>query len=331
MGRGNLPAAKGFSRGFDRYEESFNENTDGADVIPPGLDEVLKEEGDAPLFLFVHHLFVHSPYIYGPPDCRRRFLDEDIRVPGLPVGLGDIEAEGPIGHDQAFWAGIDLSEPAHREHVLALYDGGVLFTDRIFQKLRDKLKASGRYDDALIVVFSDHGEEFYEHGGQGHGRLFAEHLLVPLLVKFPGGKHAGRIVDSSVRLVDIAPTVLEIAGVSGFQSEGLSFLPLLDGRGGYSPALVSYSAISPGSVRLEYEGFSYSNENGERLFSLKTDFAEQSDLSKSPPGLRGELKGKARAVNKVGEEYLEGMGSPPETAVSPGPELEKRLKALGYL
>ncbi|HOO77026.1 MAG TPA: sulfatase-like hydrolase/transferase [bacterium] len=333
VGKGNLPPFKGFSRGFDRYEESFDEFTDGSDVIPPGVDEVLRDaqQDPRPLFLFVHHLFVHAPYIYGPPEIRDRFLTDDIRVPGLPIEFGDVAAGGQtLSHDR-FWENIDISDPAHREHVLALYDGGILFADRIFQDLVGKLKKAGRYDNALIVLFSDHGEEFGEHGGREHGRLFVEHLLVPLIIKFPGAKFSGHVVSQPVRLIDILPTIFGVNGCSANNIEGKSLLGLLRDENRAPIPLISYSTCMPGCTRIEVWPYSYSDEGAERLFEIATDPGEQRDVGAALPERLEEFRRDAREQNLRKAAYVDRMGSSAGEPAPLDPDLKRRLRALGYL
>lgn len=95
--------------------------------------------------------------------------------------------------------------------------------DRAFGRLVRTLRQLGVYDGATIVVLSDHGEEFGDHGWLGHGRsLFEEMVRVPLLVKLPGGRHGGTRVATRVSTVDVLPTLLHLAG--------LPAAPPLDGR-----------------------------------------------------------------------------------------------------
>jgi arylsulfatase A-like enzyme len=99
--------------------------------------------------------------------------------------------------------------------------------------LLDTLRETGLYDRTLVIVTSDHGEEFYEHGAWTHGAdLYDESLKVPLLMKFPRSRFAGTRIDSIVRLTDIMPTILGEAGarVSDLGLDGRDLVPLLEGR-----------------------------------------------------------------------------------------------------
>ena len=91
-----------------------------------------------------------------------------------------------------------------------LYDAEIMEFDRRFGEFISFLKRSGLYDRSMVILLADHGEEFFEHGSWAHGTdLFNSQIRVPLLVKFPNGRYAGRSFDAPVSLVDVMPTVLE--------------------------------------------------------------------------------------------------------------------------
>ena len=96
---------------------------------------------------------------------------------------------------------------------MARYDGEIRFVDEQFGALRRGLEERGRWDDALVVVVGDHGEEFWDHGGFEHGHTHHREMMrVPLIVKRPGGPR-GEVSRQRVRQIDIAPTVLDFAGL----------------------------------------------------------------------------------------------------------------------
>ncbi|GDX82898.1 hypothetical protein LBMAG42_47090 [Deltaproteobacteria bacterium] len=109
----------------------------------------------------------------------------------------------------------------------ARYGEEVAWADRQLGAFLDELRAAGTYDDSVIVVTSDHGEEFFEHGGWWHGTtLYDQEIRVPLLIKLPGGRHAGTRVPWQVRQVDVAPTLVDLAGtVPPSAWQGLDLFP----------------------------------------------------------------------------------------------------------
>ena len=129
-------------------------------------------------------------------------------------------AQGPF----FLWVQLRLDNP---QTALAVsYNAGVAATDAGLKKLIVALRASKLYDDALIVIASDHGESLGAHGEEGHGVfLYDETIHVPLLVKLPQNQNAGKRVRARASLVDIAPTILEVAGVAvPSQMQGQSLL-----------------------------------------------------------------------------------------------------------
>jgi arylsulfatase A-like enzyme len=110
---------------------------------------------------------------------------------------------------------------------LGLYDGELASTDAELGRFMSFLKSKELYESALVIVTSDHGEEFWEHGGFEHGHsLHREVLEVPLVIKFPGSDFAGKSVEEYVSLMDILPTVAEHMGWPlPFSLDGVSLYP----------------------------------------------------------------------------------------------------------
>src|SRR5207244_4218853 len=104
----------------------------------------------------------------------------------------------------------DVKGPEDLPRIVAQYDGEIAYGDQEFGRFVRELKGRGLYDDAMIVFLADHGEEFQDHGDWLHGRsVFDELVRVPLVVKFPGRRDAGKRIGQQVRTVDILPTILE--------------------------------------------------------------------------------------------------------------------------
>ena len=152
-----------------------------------------------PIFAHLHTVAPHDPYTPRPADV-------------LPP---DGEPLSPEIYQPAHFVADKLGErllaedPREIARLRAQYEGEILYADREFGHFLDLLHRLELYDESLIIVTSDHGEEFGEHHGFGHGRtLYEEMLRVPLMVKFPGSRDAGRQVERSVSTLDIFPTVL---------------------------------------------------------------------------------------------------------------------------
>ena len=173
-------------------------------------------------FLFVHTMDPHVPYTPPPPFDQ---MYEPHPAPGHP-------ATDPRD---------DAKDPLDRDRLIAQYDGEIAYSDQEFGRFIEGLKARGLYDQALIVFISDHGEEFLDHAQWLHGRsVFDEVVHVPLIVKFPGGRHRGQRVSQQVQTLDVVPTIMAALGLSvpaAPEIEGRPLQPLLDGPAAPRPAL----------------------------------------------------------------------------------------------
>ena len=199
-----LSQSFGLDRGFLRFE-AFDPETGGIVPVLARARELLDEVGDGPWFLFVHTYEVHSPY--HPPEWVAREILE--RHPEAPLDKG-AEPHPYFEEIERDPARVELLAPVLEE----LYDAGVAFAEGELGSFLNELRARGLYDPSLIVLTSDHGEEFGEHGLLGHAdTLYAEQLHVPLLLHLPGGERAGEVVSTPVSQIDLAPTVLDVVGL----------------------------------------------------------------------------------------------------------------------
>jgi arylsulfatase A-like enzyme len=222
-----LSSRFGFARGFDLYDDfsvpftpdresrERAQATVSAPLLHPSVERWLRSTAREPFFLFLHYFDVH--YDYSPPAPFDRMFDPDYAG---PITGRNFHA------DRRIRAGMPARD---LEHLLALYDGEIRFTDGYVGRVLDLLAELGHADDTIVVLTSDHGDEFFEHGDKGHHRtLYEEVLHVPLVVSFPGRLPAGRVVNEPVSIVDIVPTVLELAGLpTPAAVEGQSLVPLL--------------------------------------------------------------------------------------------------------
>lgn len=204
---------------------------------------------DEPLFLFLHLFDPHYDYI--PPEPFDTRFDPDYQ--------GDFDPRNYFSNKGVY----DPSKRPRRqiserdlEHVRALYRGEIAWTDAMIGRVLDRLDQLGRLDSALIIVTSDHGEEFFEHGGRGHrNSLYEEQLRVPLLVRPPLDHPSVGAVASTVQLSDLMPTILEFTGIEIPPSvQGRSLMPALAGESFDSrPSLAALApAESPGSRLKDY-------------------------------------------------------------------------------
>ncbi|MEM1350149.1 MAG: sulfatase/phosphatase domain-containing protein, partial [Myxococcota bacterium] len=177
-----------------------------------------------------------------------------------------------------------------------------------------------------------------DHGKLGHGHtLYDELIHGPLLIRFPSRVPAGQVVEDPVELVDISPTVLELADIEpSKEHEGLSLVPLMEGRAvarpyyTFSEFLDNQRAIRVGDWKLIGSAASWS-----KLFNIRADPGEQTNMVKQAPLARrmceihvtealGNVDKRTRMIaTRVGRKYKAGN-------VEMDPELKKQLEALGY-
>jgi arylsulfatase A-like enzyme len=283
--------------------------------------------GEKPFFLFVHYFDPH--YVY------RDHTDFD-----YADGYSGWLQRRPLHSDDIF-SNRHLLAAEDLDYLRDLYDEEVAFTDHQVGRLIDFLEQSQRLDDTAVIVVSDHGEEFMEHGWIGHTNGLHEELIhVPLVVTLPGIPEAPSVVEHVVETRSIFPTVLDYLGIE-FPSRAPSLLALLraDGSGDDSP----HRAFS--SVWLS-EPIDNTGERA-RMTALRTDrwklivdhLREREllfDLESDPAELHNvateQVEMLAR-MRQVHDEWFEQTSrtraGPADRRLSPA-EIE-RLRALGYL
>jgi hypothetical protein len=280
------------ARGFQYYdldEEHPNRTSD--EVTARALEWI--DGGDGrPFLLFLHYWDPHEPYSPPPPYDTEFDPSYEGKI-GNSVILRSIVMSGMA--QVGFKVSEESGEIDERdlEHVIALYDGEIAFADSMIGELLRGLEKRGLFDNTVIVLHSDHGEEFFEHGGVGHGHAFYNEVIrVALTMTFPGVIPTGTRVKDQVRLLDVTPTILDLLGLTpdpGF--EGVSLVPLTDGTRSVSgsdrslfPPQVAYSeGIRVGQEKKAITAYPWKLihelESGQsELFNLMEDFTEQENL-----------------------------------------------------
>lgn len=216
----------GYAQGFDAYLQTEGPEKERAAVLNElawsWLDlygETLQED-ERPLFLFLYYYDPHT--WYDPPSPYDTLYD--------PAYAGPLTAE-VFGHGHSVVSGEITPSPRDVEHLLALYDGEISYWDSELGRMAAYLDGMGLWQDSLIVLTSDHGQMFGEHGKWVHrNSLYEEVLRVPLIIRYPAVVPAGQLRDTPVSNMDILPTILDLAGVevpAGLA--GQSLRPLLLG------------------------------------------------------------------------------------------------------
>jgi arylsulfatase A-like enzyme len=221
------------------------------------------------------------------------------------------------------------------EREVSAYDSEIHYLDGHIRRAYQML---GWDRDTLLVVTADHGEEFGDHGGSGHGNtLFAEVLNVPLLMVFPGSRHGGRRVSERVSHVDLLPTLRTLAGLPRSEADaGVSLLPLVaGGRLQRSEPLLGHLYRDPtqeGGERLfraaidERWKWVGGMPGGPSLFDLRSDGSDRHNLAAQHPAAARALEAAALAYESRSRKY-----AGERVKLRLDEESAERLRALGYV
>jgi arylsulfatase len=346
MSNPNLKREWGLIRGFDRVEEyryGYTELSSYRALARLGIvnapdciaglpvprssavsDDAIREMRrlrDRPFFLFVHFMDVHHPYI-PPPEFQRIFQTPQVSF------------EQP----EALWArtwsvfnrlpsSANPLPPEDLTRIVDLYDGAIRSVDTEIGRLLMELRRLGLDEETMVILSSDHGDEFLEHGDIFHKTpyLYDELTHVPLIVHWPqgGGGRTGR-VSEIVRHIDLMPTLSEIFGLTaGASVQGTSLRPLLTDSGGWTPKLAFSQSYRCSGVRTPTLRAMYELERGEfRCFDLQRDPSQSTETE--DPALRasmaellkqfvretrgGERDGQEMTVDRRTQELLRSIG-----------------------
>ncbi len=288
----------GLHQGFDVYD---------TDLIPPEYEEALiskvaarvtdkalgyvDKNRDNPFFLFLHYWDVH--YDYNPPEKYANMFDPE--YDGKIDGLN-------IRYRKDMTSDMDKRD---LQHIVSLYDGEIRYTDDEIGRLITGLDQRGLSSKTMVVITSDHGEEFLEHGWKGHtNTCYEEVIKVPLLMKIPWVKTLAPVVDDYVSTIDLFPTILSALGIKHEELalQGMnvidtfsknkklerSFITAETRYGQIAPPLTSVgpwkALILPDRQKFHYYG-KKSKGYSSLLFDLKNDPHELNNLSEKKEDL----------------------------------------------
>lgn len=259
---------RGLTQGFDLHAalRSDTDDNDAPAVIRRALGMV---EGHAERWLL--YVNVNDPQApYEPP---RELLGDLVSPEGAP-----------LPHLTHIWVGRVHSgkhEPSAKElaYVRRLYRGELAQVDRAVAQVLDTLVETGRLDESIVVLLGIHGEEFFEHGGAGHGRnLHEASIRVPLMIRAPSVLAPGK-VTTPVDLLDVAPTIADLIGApapDGWQGESL--IPVIDDPQPPPRLVVAYLGDGSRAAIVGDHKLIVGPGRLERYFDLRADPGEAEDL-----------------------------------------------------
>jgi arylsulfatase A-like enzyme len=293
----------------------------------------IDQHKDSPFFLLVHYFDPHLAYD-PPKEFRKRFADPQDRNT-TDLIFGTIKDMIQFRRDEI---SLDRDNIARLEK---LYNAEIAYVDSEIGKLLEGVSKLGLYKSTVIVITSDHGEEFLEHGGFEHGHtLYDELLHVPLIIRNPdiitekvksdSTDSFGKI-STTVRLIDIAPTLCQLAGIPTASSfTGQSLLPIIEvSQRADLPVLSQDNMWGPSGTALRKGDFKLILQPFParvRLFNIRTDPGEQEDIGDERPETRDAM---IADLNQI----LEVLSQPHREGTSPALSQEEleRLRSLGYL
>ena len=296
------------------------------------------------LFLFLHTYQVHAPYT--PPKNFLYQLDQNPKYLGL---------EAPnFNQPEKTYLPVD----EEKKHSLKeLYQAEILAFDAYFGEFIQRLKAMNIYDNSMIILMSDHGEEFYEHKGWTHSHsLYEELIRVPVFIKFPGSQFKNTRIKEITGIIDLFPTILSYYNIQhkAVELDGIDLMPMIRGKkstasrdyvististGKYFEAFPSRIAICFGDYKLIYND-SYTEKDLEsfkeyalppqppkfELYNLKADPIETHNIIATHPKIKEKMMPIILEIQKLIRQKSAKTG---KKAIDE--EVRKQLESLGYL
>ncbi len=298
--------APGFQRGFDIYDANFHVRKPGEDRYK-SVERRAEDVANRALGWLSHHQ-------------QRPFF----------IWLHFYDAHDPY----------DPPEPFKTQYASFPYDGEIAYTDSIVGSLVEVLRKHGLYQDSVIAIASDHGEAFGEHGEERHGMmLYDETIHVPLLLKLPAGRLGGKRVEERVALAEVAPTLLEAAGIAAPAAmQARSLFPFMDAAKsaaigqGKTPERPVYSMTN-----YAHRAFGWSElrswRTGKYLYvqAPKRELYDQSSDPDAAKNLAPDAKAVADTLDSQLTDFQQKTSSARTEPTKLDPTQAEKLRALGYL
>jgi len=305
-----------FGQGFDIYTHLYYSDgpyvgwreTDTKKVLKQ-LHTILERRLEGGLFTYVHLIYPHQPY------------------------------EPPAPYDDYFGRGALRYIPENKASMINMYDGEIKRTDDVIGDFLADIKRMNLDNDSIIILLSDHGEGFWEHGQWEHGNsLYNELLHIPLIFHAPGRIPENKTIYRLVRNVDILPTILELVDIQYDKKSyrGNSLLPLIRGNDDKSKRLAfsefpHYTPIVFGrAIQSLEEKLIHPGRDGKPI--------EYFDITKDPTELNNlRIKESHRAsdlmsiMNDISRTAKTSRTAHPMERVEPSEDTIKKLKSLGYV
>ena len=343
----HITVSNGFGQGFDKFVENHSFLEGNAKQLTDQVITCLKKNVYNRNFIYVHYLDPHDPY-QAPGMYRDIFLEKNtVDLRGTVKAGNAYVLNGEYSLDQKMQKGGEkipsetypLAVPMQVSkeellYLIGLYDGEIKYVDYHISRIISALKELNIFDKTTIVITSDHGEEFLEHGMFRHGyQLYEETIRVPLIIVSPRLKNIPQKIALPVNLIDIMPTLLDIFGIkfSG-RKQGKSLVSLINQHENVETLSISETSWKGSHAQSARVGdWKYINDvrrEKKELFDLNEDLGEYKNLCFQ----------NLEMVEKISHLLSTALADKPlvkENASSSTTPLQKKqlekLKSLGYV
>jgi arylsulfatase A-like enzyme len=327
-----LEAEYGLSVGFNFYDDKFKKYTTpnsnkkllyrktADQVVDSALEWLGGQDTSQPVFLFLHFYDAHTDYDLAPDKYLKMFKTDK--------GLRKI-----LKSRNQKWR--------HQKRINQ-YDGCLRFIDDSLARFFEYLRKAEIYDNALIIITSDHGEGLGEHNWYAHGLyVYEEQMHIPLVIRFPGGTHAEETFGAMVNLLDLAPTILDfldapalpdargksLLGIISGENESIREYEIFERRWFPGENFMNKKNWAPGEkfgVRGDRWKYIWASDEPDEFFDLENDPHELNNTSSDNAEITGRMKEEL-------EKYWDLVKKGPIAPQGLKKEERQKLKALGYL
>ena len=336
IANGWVSAKFGFEKGWDTYRNYIREErvSKAESVYNDAIAWLKKNASKGRFYLYVHTIDPHVPYK----------VAEKYREPYYKAVY-----KGKLGSSITGQEALKMSEgklkvtETDKRWIRALYDGEISYHDEHFGRFLATLKQMGLFENSVVVVSNDHGEEQFDHGAIGHGHsLYDELIRSPLIFHYPRFLPTDRAIETTVGLIDLTPTLLDLLALPPMPGmEGQSLIPTIFDA---PPHALDYEVAEFRKVQRSVRIGDYkliATRSGSRLFDLKSDAGEQHDVADThllahrtceiylAEALA--LKSKWHRLPRAGYSGSTQGKRFKASDVKLDPRLKKQLEALGYI
>jgi len=335
---GNISSLYGFARGFDFYNESYKDHSSrlaSKELFKKAKELVLEEHYNHVLFL-LHTYQIHTPYLPEAKLAKQYYNNTSYKFSFNMMGF--------IKNGKELFKKVTKKK---REEIIKIYEAGIYTFDFRFGEFLKFLRQNKIYNKSTIILLSDHGEEFNEHGAWEHGHsLYNELIKIPLIVKFPENKYAEMKNNKIVSFVDILPTLMDLYNIKYRKNnpiDGISLLKTIKNIDKNKKRLI-YSYLAPDALRKGIpEKIAIITDNIKYIYNKPMNNKQIEFFKTSPPEIKNEMfdifkdpydKNNILFKNRKIEKRLYKLII--KLKVKKGKkghlkELEKQMKSLGYL